>query len=112
MVERRLIAAAGLAAAIAIAAGSFGAHGAQPQAAEWLRTGGFYQLTHAIAALWLARRHPRIAGVLLFGSSWFALILYGLAFGGPRWLGALAPLGGGMMICGWLALTWVNWRQN
>jgi uncharacterized membrane protein YgdD (TMEM256/DUF423 family) len=34
---------AALSAALAIAAGAFGAHGAaSPQAAEWLRTGGLY----------------------------------------------------------------------
>ena len=36
---------AALSAALAVAAGAFGAHGAAtPQAAEWLRTGGMYQL--------------------------------------------------------------------
>ena len=49
---------AALSAALAIGAGAFGAHGAaSPQAAEWLRTGGLYQLIHAVAAagwLWAA----------------------------------------------------------
>lgn len=104
--ERWIIAAAALSAALAIAAGAFGAHGASDQAAEWLRTGGFYQLTHAIAALWLASRHPRIATALLIGSGWFAVNLYALALGGPRWLGASVPLGGVVMIGGWLSLAW------
>src|SRR3546814_1505693 len=43
---------AALSSALAIAAGAFGAHGAaSPQAAEWLRTGGLYQLIHAVGAL-------------------------------------------------------------
>jgi uncharacterized membrane protein YgdD (TMEM256/DUF423 family) len=110
--DRNIVVAAALSAALSIAAGAFGAHGAEPQAAEWLRTGGFYQLTHATAALWLAARHPRIAVVLLTGSTWFALTLYGLALGGPRWLGALAPLGGSAMIAGWLALAWTQLRRH
>ena len=110
MAERSLLVAAALSAALAIAAGAFGAHGASAQAAEWLRTGGFYQLIHAVAALWLAARHPRIAATLLAGAGWFALTLYGLALGGPRWLGALAPIGGSAMILGWLTLAWVRLR--
>ncbi len=43
---------AAISAAVAVAAGAFGAHGASgPQEAEWLRTGGLYQLIHAVAAL-------------------------------------------------------------
>ncbi len=43
---------AAISAAMAVAAGAFGAHGAAgPQQAEWLRTGGLYQLIHAVAAL-------------------------------------------------------------
>jgi uncharacterized membrane protein YgdD (TMEM256/DUF423 family) len=106
--ERTLVIAAALSAVFAIAAGAFGAHGAAEQNAEWLRTGGFYQLTHAIAALWLASRYPQIAALLLAGSIWFACALYGLAIGGPRWLGALAPIGGTAMILGWLGLAWVR----
>ena len=110
--ERHIIVAAALSAALAIAAGAFGAHGASDQAAEWLRTGGMYQLIHAIAALGLAARHPRIAITLLIGAGWFAATLYGLALGGPRWLGALAPVGGAVMIGGWLALAWAELRQG
>ena len=46
---------AALSAAIAIAAGAFGAHRFIGKEAEWLRTGGLYQLTHAIAVLALIR---------------------------------------------------------
>ncbi|MCG6119697.1 MAG: DUF423 domain-containing protein, partial [Blastomonas sp.] len=43
---------AAVSAAIAVAAGAFGAHAAAgEQQAEWLRTGGMYQLVHAVAAL-------------------------------------------------------------
>ena len=41
---------AALSGAMAIAAGAFGAHRAEGAAVEWLRTGGHYQLIHAVAA--------------------------------------------------------------
>ena len=81
---------AALSAAIAIAAGAFGAHGAStPQAAEWLRTGGLYQLIHAVAALTLAQSAPGPAKLMLAGAAIFAVTLYLMAFGAPRWLGAI-----------------------
>ncbi|MEN9288956.1 MAG: hypothetical protein RL317_579, partial [Pseudomonadota bacterium] len=32
--------------------------------------------------------------------------LYAMALGGPRWLGAITPIGGTAMIVGWLWLGW------
>lgn len=108
-----LIACAALSAAIAIAAGAFGAHGAaSEQAAGWLRTGGLYQLVHAVAVVALGARLPRSGWVLLAGSAWFAATLYLMALGAPRWLGALTPLGGVAMIGGWLAVSVTVWRQR
>ncbi|HKY83141.1 MAG TPA: DUF423 domain-containing protein [Sphingobium sp.] len=102
---------AALSAAIAIAAGAFGAHGASsPQAAEWLRTGGLYQLIHAVAAISLTSGFRGPALVLLAGAGLFALTLYAMAFGGPRWLGAVTPVGGVAMIGGWLWAAWIYWR--
>lgn len=101
---------AAISAAIAIAAAAFGAHGVQePKAAEWLRTGGLYQLIHAVAVLLLlpAMRQPAI--LLLVGATIFALTLYVMALGGPRWLGAVTPMGGVLMIVGWL---WAAWQYR
>ncbi len=100
--------AAALSAALAVAAGAFGAHGASsPQAAEWLRTGGLYQLVHAVAALAVMGQARGAAIVLLVGAAIFALTLYAMALGGPRWLGAVTPIGGSLLIGGWL---WAGWR--
>lgn len=96
----RLVAA--LSAALAIAAGAFGAHLATGQPADWLRTGALYQLIHAVAALAIAKDGARPAALLLAGSGLFALTLYLMAAGLPRWLGAVTPIGGVMMIVGWL----------
>jgi uncharacterized membrane protein YgdD (TMEM256/DUF423 family) len=103
----RLTAWAALSAAMAVAAAAFGAHAAQGEAVEWLRTGGQYQLIHAVAALALMRDHNRPAALLLLGSLVFAASLYLMALGLPRWLGAVTPVGGAMMIGGWF---WVAIR--
>lgn len=109
MTSHRLLSFAALFAAIAIAAGAFGAHGANAREAELLRTGAFYQLVHAVAVIGFAGRFRGPAMALLAGSAIFAFSLYGLALGAPRWLGAVAPLGGSAMIVGWL---WIAYRAS
>ena len=93
---------AAICAAMAIGAGAFGAHAAPVVAAALLKTGSLYQLSHAIAALVLREKHPRTAFILLVGSNVFAISLYALALGAPRWLGAVTPIGGMLMIGGWI----------
>ncbi len=95
---------AGLSGAIAVAAGAYGAHGATGQAAEWLRTGAQYQLVHAVAAFAVASRpFGRQAGwSFVAGGAIFAGTLYLMALGAPHWLGAVTPIGGLLLIVGWL----------
>lgn len=101
-----LLRLAALSAAVAIAAGAFGAHRFTGREAEWLRTGGFYQLVHAVAVLALARTAaPGPLWTLLGGGALFAATLYAMAFGAPRWLGAITPVGGALMIAGWVWLA-------
>lgn len=98
---------AALSGALAVAAGAFGAHGAAPRAAELLKTGAHYQLIHAVAAL-VALGRPRGAGAawaFVIGSAIFAGSLYALAFGAPRVTGAITPIGGLVLIGGWLWLA-------
>ena len=98
---------AALSGALAVAAGAFGAHGAEGQAAEWLRTGGQYQLIHAVAALVAVRMEARTSAWLFVGgAAVFAGTLYLMALGLPRWLGAVTPIGGASLIAGWLWLAW------
>ena len=52
------------------------------------------ELAENFAAQWL----------FLVGSVVFPGALYALAFGGPRWMGAVAPIGGAAFILGWLSL--------
>jgi uncharacterized membrane protein YgdD (TMEM256/DUF423 family) len=102
---RGLNAFAALSAAIAIAAGAFGAHAASGKAVEWLHTGAMYQLIHAVAAIALLPRQRTVAMLLLGGAAVFAFSLYAMALGAPRWLGAVTPLGGAGMIAGWVWLA-------
>lgn len=98
---------AALSGAVAVAAGAFGAHGASGPAVDWLKTGGHYQLIHAVAALVALRVEARGAAWLFVGGgALFAGTLYLMALGAPRWLGAVTPIGGALLIGGWLWLAW------
>ena len=111
---------AALSGGIAIAIGAFAAHGldlsseAGRKARDWLQTGSHYQIIHALAIMAvvaLVRSATLNAPVALIaqwlflvGSVLFPGALYALAFGGPRWFGAVAPIGGAAFILGWLSL--------
>ena len=98
---------AALSGAIAVAAGAFGAHGASGPAVDWLKTGSHYQLIHAVAALVALRVEARgPAWLFVVGGAIFAGTLYLLALGAPRWFGAITPVGGALLIGGWLWLAW------
>jgi uncharacterized membrane protein YgdD (TMEM256/DUF423 family) len=106
-----LVVLAALSGTLAVGAGAFGAHGASGQAAEWLRTGGQYQLVHAVAALVAVQMGARGPGWLFVtGGALFAGTLYLMALGAPRWLGAVTPLGGTLLIAGWVWLAWSGVR--
>ncbi len=102
---------ASLSGAMAVGAGAIGAHGATGAAQEWLRTGGQYQLVHAVAALVALRMEARgPAWLFVLGAAVFAGTLYLMALGLPRWLGAITPIGGTLLIAGWLWLAWLGVR--
>ena len=99
---------------LAVALGAFAAHGvADPQAKEWLRLGSQYQIVHALAVLAavaigrLAGRGAGVTATLFLASAvLFSGSLYAMALGGPRWLGAVTPLGGAAFLAGWVCLGW------
>lgn len=95
-----------LSGAIAVGAGAYGAHGASGEAAEWLKTGAHYQLVHVVAAFAVLVRPggPVAAWLFVAGGAIFAGTLYLMALGAPRWFGAITPLGGLLLIAGWLWL--------
>jgi uncharacterized membrane protein YgdD (TMEM256/DUF423 family) len=98
---------AALSGALAVAAGAFASHGAGARAADLLRTGSHYQLIHAVAAFVALGRPRGTAAAWLFvgGGAVFAGTLYAMAFGAPRILGAVTPIGGIGLILGWIALA-------
>ena len=99
---------AALSGALAVGAGAFGAHGASGAAADWLKTGGHYQLIHAVAALVALRMAAKGPAILFVaGGALFAGSLYLMAWLGPsKLLGPVTPLGGLLLIVGWLWLAW------
>ena len=106
-----IVLVAALSGALAVGAGAFGAHGASGAAVEWLKTGAQYQLLHVVAALAVLRLEARgPAWLFLIGGLIFAGTLYLMALGLPRWLGAVTPIGGALLIAGWLWLAWTATR--
>jgi len=59
-------------------------------------------MVHAAAALVILARSRGAAALMLAGAALFAGTLYAMALGGPKWLGAVTPLGGLGMILGWM----------
>ena len=104
---------------LGVAAGTFGAHGLESvaqaeKAAEWWATAVQYHLVHALALVLAGAlqrqsetaRGPRRAGAcFVLGSAIFSGTLYAMALGAPRWLGAVTPIGGVLMLVGWVLLA-------
>lgn len=110
LTTRTVPALAALSALIAVAAGAFATHGlADARAKDLLHIGGQYELTHALAVfacLVVARRGSGVAaGCFLVGSVLFSWSLYALAFGAPRLVGVITPIGGLIMMAGWVVLA-------
>lgn len=105
-------------AGVSVAAGAFGAHALrtaiEPDRLEVFATAARYQMTHALALLavaWAIGRWPNaglaLGGWLLVaGSVVFSCSLYLLVLTDAGWLGAVTPVGGVLMITGWIVLAW------
>lgn len=120
--DRVLMIMAGAYGALAVGLGAFGAHGLRgklelladgAKRLEWWQTAAHYHLVHALAiglCAWAAARFSGstaptagflfAAGVLLFSGSLYVMTLTGI-----RGLGAITPLGGLLLIAGWVALA-------
>ncbi len=115
--SRPFVSLGSLLAFVAVGLGAFGTHGLRdrvtPRMFEVWQTGVFYHLVHAVAIVLVGAMFAHLpgraarwaawlflAGIVLFGGS-----LYGMALGGPRVLGAVAPLGGSCFLAGWLTLA-------
>ena len=110
-VNRKLAAFAALNGALAVAGGAFAAHGASPAVKTLLQTGAQYQMVHAllalICAIWSAEgRLTGLAGWLAAsGGVVFAGALATIGLLDIRAMGAVAPIGGLMMIAAWLVIV-------
>ncbi len=103
--------------AIAVAAGAAGAHLLRsrldaPALALWetavryLVVGGFGLIAAGLGAHAAPARGWRAAGIALTaGAAIFSGTVAALALGGPRWLGAVTPLGGLSLIAGFAAMA-------
>ena len=109
---------AGLLGAIAIALGAFGAHGFKdrlaliPEAVGWWQTATFYLLTHVVAIGTISTRSVWPAWLWAVGSVIFAGTLYAMALGASRWFGAITPIGGSLLIAGWVVRAWTSRRES
>jgi uncharacterized membrane protein YgdD (TMEM256/DUF423 family) len=114
MTPRSALAVAALLGGLGVGLGAFGAHGladrVSPADLATFDTGTRYQVYHALALLGLAAwldRQPRrrleaAAWAFTIGVTIFSGSLYLLVLTGARWLGAITPLGGVLLIGGWL----------
>lgn len=102
---------------LGVAAGAFGAHGLQgdvaPGLLETFDTAVRYQVWHTLAMLgvlvWRQTQPLRgqrlVLALWASGAALFSGSLYLLVLTGARWLGPVTPLGGLLLMAGWLALA-------
>ena len=108
--------------AIAVALGAFGAHGLKGfvnvQQLEWWHTATLYLFVHALGLLLvgllirLRYATQTTAFLLQIGIIIFAGSLYAMTLGAPRWFGAITPIGGVLIIAGWLWLAVTTFRPK
>lgn len=110
-----------LGGALAVALGAFGAHGLaarlDARGLELWETSSRYLMYSSLALILVglygqpgARRADAAGWCLLAGSVIFSGTVAALALGGPRWLGAVTPIGGTLLIVGFLLFAWAALR--
>ncbi len=110
--------------ATAVSLGAFGAHGLKkiitPDMLSVYQTGVQYQFYHALGLLGVAfiahvnsTKLVNMAGNLMFtGVMIFSGSLYLLVILNIKWLGAITPIGGVLMVISWVLLAWSVFRSN
>lgn len=113
---RLVLFVAAVVGALGVGCGAFGAHALKDrlgaEALAWWSTASHYHLIHALAAALAAviAMHSRGAGgraggLFLLGIGGFSGSLYAMALGAPRFVALITPVGGLLLIAGWLALA-------
>jgi uncharacterized membrane protein YgdD (TMEM256/DUF423 family) len=102
----------------AVGAGALAPHGLKArltvdQLAAWA-TASQYHLLHSVVLLALAlyalqsgRPVKLQASLVLAGTVLFSGSIYLLLLTGQRWLGPVTPIGGTLLIAGWISLAWL-----
>lgn len=103
---------------LGVGLGAFGAHALKarlsPDLLAVFETGVRYQMYHALALMALGLAAPGLIGeaparrsglAFALGTLIFSGTLYALALTGQRWLGAVTPVGGVLLLLGWLNLV-------
>lgn len=116
---RWILLAGALLGGLGVALGAFGAHALKSSLDAmrlgWWNTAVQYQLWHAVALVALAALplpgRGLAAGLMIAGSLVFAGTLYVMALTGLKWLGAVTPIGGLLLIAGWAVLAWAALRM-
>jgi uncharacterized membrane protein YgdD (TMEM256/DUF423 family) len=110
-----------LGAALAVISGAFGAHALaarlDPRSLELWETASRYLMYGSLALVLVglygqpgARRIDAAGWCLLVGTLIFSGTVGALALGGARVLGAVTPIGGTLMIVGFLLFAWASLR--
>lgn len=108
MNSRNSVFAGSLLAAVGVGLGAFGAHGLKsivtPDQLAVFETAVRYQMFAALAmiALGAVGGQRRAPWLILAGALVFSLSLYALVLTGIGWLGAITPIGGVLMIAGFV----------
>ena len=109
---------------LAVVAGAFGTHALTGRIADSnlqiFETAARYHMAHAFALSILglaAARWPTTAWngpglLLLIGIVIFSGTLYALALTNIRWLGAVTPVGGVLLVAGWAWAAWVAFTRT
>ena len=108
--------------ALSVMAGAFGAHGLKArltaEALELWETAARYliyaglglTLVGIVGRQWTRPGFDWAAVALLVGAVVFSGTVAALALGAPRWLGAVTPLGGLLLILGFALFAWTAFR--
>lgn len=115
-------------AAIGVALGALGAHALanvlEPPALTSYLTAVRYQIYHAFALILLGLYHLQTKeairtpyllmsiGVVLFSGSIYGLTLLPLLDISARWLGPITPIGGLLLIFGWMTWLWTTFKKK
>ena len=108
--------------AVSVVLGAFGAHSLEARltperlalwktAAQYLMIGGLGAIGAGLVGNAASLNQGPGAAALTLGALIFGGTVAVLALDGPRWLGAVTPIGGLLLIVGFLQIAWTAWRS-